>query len=76
MHSLASVLAMILSHLTPKDNKGKNKELKLHQTKTFLHSKGNHQYNEWHKELAKSVSDKGLVSKTPAELVAQLVTEA
>ena len=62
--SLTWVLAMILLDLTPQDNKGKNKELKLHQTKTFLHSTGNHQYNEWHKMLANSISDKGLISKT------------
>ena len=69
MSSLTSVLAMILLDLTPKDNKGKNKELKLRQTKTFLHSKGNHQYNEWHKMLANSISDKGLISKTHKELL-------
>ena len=60
---------MILLDLTPQDNKGKNKELKLHQTKTFLHSTGNHQYNEWHKMLANSISDKGLISKIHEELI-------
>ena len=40
----------------------------LHQTKKFLHSKGNHQQNErqateWEKISANDTSNKGLISK-------------
>ena len=44
---LSLVLAMIfwIWHQN-KGNKDKNEQLKLHQTKKFLHSKGNQQQNE------------------------------
>ena len=40
----------------------------VHQTKTFLHSKGDHQQNErqlteWGDIFANDISDKGLISK-------------
>ena len=45
----------------------------LHQTKKFLHSKGNHQQNkkttqEWENIFA-NTSDKGLISKIYKELI-------
>ena len=45
----------------------KNKQMGLHQTKKFLHGKGNHQQNkrqptEWETIFA-NTSDKGLISK-------------
>ena len=50
-----------------KGNKRKNKQIKLHQTKKFLHSKGNHQQNKktTHRigEIFADTSDKGLLSK-------------
>ena len=33
-------------NLTPKGNKSKNKQVGLHQSQKFLHSKGNHQQNK------------------------------
>ena len=47
-------------------NKRKNKQVELHQTKKFLHSKENHQQNksqltEWEKILANHNSGKGLI---------------
>ena len=47
---------------------------RLHQTKKFLHSKGNHQQmkrqpTEWEKIFANHVSDKGLIFKTYVELI-------
>ena len=38
----------ILSDISPQasETKGKNKQMGLHQTKKFLHSKGNHQQNK------------------------------
>ena len=38
----------ILSDMTPqaRETKEKNKQMGLHQSKTFLHSKGNHQQNK------------------------------
>ena len=50
----------------------KNKQVKLYETKTFLHSKRNHQQSEkitswlekWNgKIFAHHISDKGLISK-------------
>ena len=46
----------------------------LHQTKKFLHSKGNHQQNEkqsieWEKIFANHISDKGLRYKKYKELI-------
>ena len=36
----------ILSDISPQGNKRENKQIGLHQTKNFLHSKGKHQHNK------------------------------
>ena len=46
----------------------------LHETKKFLHSKGNHQPNEkatyeMRENIANNISDKGLISKIYRELI-------
>ena len=50
----------------------KNKQMGLHQTKKFLHSKGNHQQNkkptEW-ENIFTDTSDKGLISQIYKELI-------
>ena len=59
----------ILSAVSPRQGKQKkkNKQMRLHQTKKFLHSKGNHQQNKktTHRigEIFADTSDKGLLSK-------------
>ena len=52
--------------------KQKKKKIGLHQTKKFLHSKGNHenikrQLTEW-KNILSNRSDKGLISKIYKEI--------
>ena len=56
-----------------KGNKRKNKQIKLHQTKKFLHSKGNinkmkRQSTEW-ENIFIDTYDKGLLSKFYKELI-------
>ena len=58
----------ILLHISPsKGNKRKNKQMELHQTENFFHSKGKLQQSEktTHRmeEHIASTSDKGLISK-------------
>ena len=60
--------------ISPKgrETKEKNKQMGLHQTKKFLHSKGKHQQNkrqptEW-ENIFIDTSDKGLISKIYKEL--------
>ena len=58
-----------LSDIFPqaRETKEKYKQIRLHQTKKFLHSKGNHQQNkkttaEW-ENIFTNKSDKGLITK-------------
>ena len=50
-----------------KGNKRKNEQIGLHQTNTFLHSKGNYRQNKRHptewENIFSDTSDKGLISK-------------
>ena len=59
----------IFSDISPqaRETKEKNKQMGLHETKKYLHRKGNHQQNkrqptEW-ENIFTDMSDKGLISK-------------
>ena len=43
---MTSVLAMIFFYLTPKAKATNKKQKGPHQTRKYLHSKGNHEQNE------------------------------
>ena len=69
------VLAMIFLGLTSKAKaiQAKTKQVGLHQTKSLLHSKGNHkqdrQPSELDKIFANESTDKGLTSKIYKQLM-------
>ena len=50
-----------------RETKEKNEQIGLHQTNTFLHSKGNYRQNKRHptewENIFSDTSDKGLISK-------------
>ena len=46
-----------IGYISPgKGNKRKNKQMQLHQTKKFLHSKGNHQQNKKNSQNGRTYS--------------------
>ena len=52
-----------------KENKSKDKQMELHQTKNLLLSKANYQQNKKEKIFSNDVSNKGLMSKIYNQLI-------
>ena len=68
------MFTMVKNNSHGKGNKHKIKLLGLHQNKTLLHSKGNHQQmkrqaTKWEKMFANDISDKRFISKIYKALI-------